>query len=141
MIETIKSLFVGKESPFLSHWSSVNFKKSLDQKVFEGHRKFMLWVYENSFRKAKNQAPLYYQDLAQFNVVKINEEEKEKLGNLLLVHHEQLGLPKKEFFKSLSLLNQQKEVVALMRDEIGWKKEMRKQRHERIKAVIYNKFR
>ena len=141
VIETVRTIFDGKESPFLSHWSSANFKKALDQNVFERHRKFMLWVYENSLRKDKDQAPLYYQDLAQFNVVKINEEEKENLGNLLLVHHEQIGLSKKEFFKSLSLLNQQKEVVGLMGGENEWDKEMHKQRHERIKAVIYNKFR
>lgn len=140
-IETIQSLCKGKESPFMSHWNNGNFKKALDQSIFKDHQKFILWVYENALRKENELEPLYYCDLAQFEVVKINEEEKEKLGNLLLVHNKQMALPVPEFYKSLSLLNQQKEVVSLLGEEDELKKEMRQQRHEKIKKVIYNKFR
>lgn len=144
-IETIQSLSKGKESSFMSHWSNSNFKKALDRRIFKDHQKFMLWVYENALRKDNELDPLYYDDLAQFDVVNINEEESFRdkmntLGNLLLIHKEQKDLPSKEFFKSLSLLTQQKEVVELMEDGAIWSEEMLKQRHEKVKGVIYNKF-
>ena len=129
----------------MSHWNNGNFKKALDQSIFKDHQKFILWVYENALRKENELEALYYDDLAQFEVVNINEEESFRdkmntLGNLLLIHKEQQDLPSKEFFKSLSLLTQQKEVVELMMGENIWSREMLIQRHEKVKGIIYSKF-
>ena len=138
LIETIENLSKGKKGQFVSDCN--NFKKALNRSVLQHHQKFILWVYENALRKERGLDVLYYNALSQFEVVKIKEDEKDNLGNLLLVHNEQMDLSEKDFFKSLSLLNQQKEIVELIGGEEQWTKEMRKQRHQKIRAVIYRKF-
>ena len=140
LIETVENLSKGKKGQFVSGCNCNNFKKALNRSVFQHHQKFILWVYENALRKERGLDVLYYNALSQFEVVKIKEYEKDKLGNLLLVHNEQMDLSEKDFFKSLSLLNQQKEIVELIGGEEQWTKEMRKQRHQKIRAVIYRRF-
>ena len=140
LIETVENLSKGKKGQLISNCNCNHFKKALNRRVFKEHQKFILWVYENALRKERGSDVLYYNALSQFKVVKIKEDEKGKLGNLLLVHNEQMDLSEKDFFKSLSLLNQQKEIVELIGGEEQWTKEMRKQRHQKIRAVIYRKF-
>ena len=135
-----ENLSKGKKGQLISDCNCNYFKKALNRRVFKEHQKFILWVYENVLRKDRGLDVLYYNALSQFKVVKIKEDEKDKLGNLLLVHNEQMDLSEKDFFKSLSLLNQQKEIVELIGGEEQWTKKMRKQRHQKIRAVIYRKF-
>ena len=146
--DLLQDLMRGHDHPFMSHWSHLKLKKALDQVICHKYQKFILWVYENELREEKNPdvEPLCFYDLERFEVVNLNQgdhfkNEENTLGNLLLVHKEQKNLSTKEFFKSLSLLNQQDEVFELLKSREEWTKEMRTERQTKVRDIIYRKFR
>lgn len=144
--EKIKTIFLANDVAFHVNWNNENFSHHLDKGIFSKHQKFMLWVYENALRKEDDLEPLNFQSLEEFEVINLSEDQnfdkqKDMLGNLLLVHKNQPCPAANDFRKSLLLLCQQHEVYDLLGENDVWTIELLEKRHERVKTVIYNKFR
>lgn len=137
-----------REHPFMSHWGHLKLKKALDGEIHPKHAKYMLWIYENELRKEDEykSESILFSDLQEFYAWNISEDDclenkHGTLGNILLVKKTQLCIPKKEFYESLTLLQQQKEVLTFLDSGDKWTKDMIAERHNKIKDIIYHKFR